>query len=350
MAQAPRIDSLDPSAALPGAEVRVLGSDLSANARLPAVRVAGMAAAVVISSANLLVARVPEAAVTGLVEVEVSGRPPVPSPAALEVGAQIAENLHPVCSPALDAEGNIFVTLSGTRGQKTPVSLFRLDANFTLKPFSSALTNPSGLAFDREGTLFASSRFDGSVYRVAANGAATLVAQGLGVATGIAFDPAGDLHVGDRSGTIFKIDRLGKTFVFATLEPSVAAYHLAFGPDRHLYVAGPSASSRDSIWCINPHGAVTPFFEGLGRPQGLAFDIAGNLYVAASYRGRRGIIRIDPNRQAACVVSGMNLVGLAFAPGSPGGPSSSALILATHTSLYHLPWAVAGALLPPRAD
>lgn len=334
-------------AALPGAEVRILGSRLSAAAQLPIVRCAGIAAAVVISSPGMLVARVPEAAVTGAVEIELNGHAPVQVPGSLEVAVQIAENLHPVCNPALDADGGIYVTLSGTRGQKTPVSLFKLDTNFSAKPFSGALTNPSGLAFDREGTLYASSRFDGSVYRVAPGGTAALVAQGLGVATGIAFDPAGDLYVGDRSGTIFKIDRHGNTFVFATLEPSVAAYHLAFGPDRYLYVAAPTTSTHDSIWSINPHGAVEPFFAGLGRPQGLAFDVAGNLYVAASWRGRRGIIRIDRDRRAVCVVSGQNLVGLAFAPGTGRGPLPSALILATHTALYHLPWPLAGLPLPP---
>lgn len=344
----PRIHALEPTAALPGGEVRILGSGLHGDAQQPGVRIAGLTASLVAARNSMLIARVPESAVSGPVEIEVNGAGAVSARVNLEVGVQIAENLHPVCNPVLDAEGNIYATLSGARGQKTPVSIFKLDANYSMKPWSSALTNPSGLAFDSRGVLYASSRFDGSVYRMAANGAAALVAQGLGVATGIAFDAAGDLYVGDRSGTIFKIDQQGNTFVFATLEPSVAAYHLAFGPDGFLYATGPSTSSNDVVWRVNPHGAVTTFFQGLGRPQGLAFDGNGDLYVAASWRGQRGILCITPEGKASCAVSGQNLVGLAFAPAAPRAPAPAALVLATHTSLFHLPWPVLGLPLPPQ--
>ena len=92
--------------------------------------------------------------------------------------------------------------------------------------------NPTGMAFGHDGSLYVSSRYDGTVYRVSKNGAMTSYAEGLGVATGIAFDSEGSLYVGDRSGTIFKIGRDRQIFVFATIEPSVSAYHLAFDDDR----------------------------------------------------------------------------------------------------------------------
>jgi sugar lactone lactonase YvrE len=339
------VDALDPPAVLPGGELRIRGRDLVQGGRVPEVRIAGTPAALLAATPRLLVARVPDTAVSGPVEVA-AGLAAAQAPA-LEVGVLIAEHLHPVCNPAVDAQGSIYATLSGARGQKTPVSIYRLDENFVLKSWSSAVMNPSGLAFDRSGSLFASSRHDGSVYRLSANGAAALVAEGLGVATGIAFDAAGDLYVGDRSGTVFKIDAQRNMFVFATLEPSVAAYHLAFGPDRELYVSGPSTSSYDTIWRVSPAGRVEPFFRGLGRPQGIAFDAAGSLYVVASYRGRRGVVRITAAGRAECVVSGNNLVGLAFAPRAGGGAHPAALILATHNSLYSLAWPVPGLPLPP---
>ena len=109
------------------------------------------------------------------------------------------------------------------------------------------------------------------------------------------FDRAGNLYVGDRSGTIFKIGRDRQIFVFAMIEPSVAAYHLAFGNGGNLYVTGPTTSSFDAIHQIDPHGEVSVFYRGLGRPQGLAADVEGNLYVAASLNGRRGIVKVTPD-------------------------------------------------------
>lgn len=345
MAPSPHIDSLSPAAALPGGDISLYGNGFFPGESIPQVLIGGVAVPVLVASNRFLLARVPD--VTGPGSVEVALGPHAASAAqSLEVGVLIAENLHPVCNPVTDPDGNIVVTLSGSRGQKTPVSLFKVDANYTLKAWSSAVTNPSGLAVDRSGTLFVSSRLDGAVYRMAPNGTATLFAEGLGVATGLAFDRDENLYVGDRSGTIFKIDQSRSTFVFATLEASIAAYHLAFGPDQYLYVTGPSTSSHDAVWRISPTGRAEPFFRGLGRPQGLAFDANGSLLVVASYRGRRGIVCISPDQKAEVVLSGNNLVGLAFASGL-----RPALIVATTNALHNVAWPVGGwPLLPPVGD
>src|SRR5438552_3756773 len=110
---------------------------------------------------------------------------------------------------------------------------------------------------------------EGTVYRVAPNGTMSAYAEGMGIATGIAFDREQNLYVGDRSGTVFKIARDRQTFVFATLEPSVSAYHLAFGPKGDLFITGPTTSSFDAVYRIDMHGTVSNFFRGVGRPQGL---------------------------------------------------------------------------------
>ena len=184
-----------------------------------------------------------------------------------------------------------------------------------------------------------SCRNDGTVYRVSPDGRAQLWVEGMGTATGIAFDTIGNLFVGDRSGTIFKINPEREIFVFATLEPSVAAYHLAFSPTGELFVTGPTTSSFDRVYRINQKGEASTFFRGLGRSQGIAFDRRGNLYVAASYEGRRGIIRISADGQAELVISGSGLVGLALLPGHRA-------ILATTNTLYSLDWDVEGLPLP----
>jgi sugar lactone lactonase YvrE len=157
----------------------------------------------------------------------------------------------------------------------------------------------------------------------------------MGIATGIAFDEEENLYVGDRSGTVFKIAPDRQIFVFATLEPSISAYHLAFGPEGYLYVTGPTTSSYDCIYRISRAGDVEKFYRGVGRPQGMAFDLHGNLYVAASRAGRKGILRIAPQGQADLVVSGIGLVGLAFT----NGPAA---ILVSNQTVYHLSWDVRG--------
>ena len=117
----------------------------------------------------------------------------------------MAEGLHPVANPAVDAEGNVYATFSGARGQSVPVSIFSIARDFEVRPFVRGILNATGLAFDADGTLYASSRAEGTVYRISPAGAVTTYAEGMGIATGIAFDRDGNLFVGDRSGTIFKV-------------------------------------------------------------------------------------------------------------------------------------------------
>ena len=115
----------------------------------------------------------------------------------------------------------------------------------------------------------------------------------------------------------------------------MAAYHLAFGPDENLYLTGPTISSFDHVFRISPDGQVTSFFRGLGRPQGLAFDVDGNLYVAASLAGERGIVRITPGSKVERVVSGYGIVGLAFG-------RDQSMIIATNNALIQLPAGIEG--------
>jgi hypothetical protein len=335
----PHIESVAPSCALTGGELRISGSGLRPRDLLrPKVKFGDFEAPIVVSSDGFVVARVPEGATSGPVVVATDGH--VSNPQTVHVAVPIAENLHPVTNPALDAEGNIYATFSGSRGQKVPVAIFKIDTNYEAKPFVPEMMNATSIAFDRQGQMYVSSRYDGAVYRVTPNGTMSTYAEGMGVATGIAFDREQSLYVGDRNGTIFKISREQQVFVFATLEPSVSAYHLAFGPAGDLFVTGPN----DRVFKIDPSGTVTTFYKGLGRPQGLAFDVDGNLYVAASLSGTRGIVKLTPDARPSLAVSGQGLVGLAFAPGR-------SVILATNLvtggAVHHLSWNIQGARLVP---
>lgn len=336
----PQIAQVSPEAAIPGGEFIIRGKGLApgggADLR-PQVRFGTVAAPIVIGSDSFIIARVPEG--VSAKELTIGTDHQLSAPWTCEIGTQIADSVHPVANPVVDRHGNIYTTFSGSPGQKTPVSIFRIDATDRSRPFVTDLMNATGLAFDAEGVLYASSRHEGVVYQISPEGNMSVYVEGMGVATGVAFDPEGNLYVGDRSGTVFKISRERQIYVFATLEPSIAAYHLAFGPDGYLYVTGPTTSSFDNLYRISSAGHVEVFYRGLGRPQGMAFDSQGRLYAAASLGGRRGVVRLSPAAEAQLFLSGPAIVGLAFLP-------SKALVLATNNSIYRVDVGIEGRRIP----
>jgi sugar lactone lactonase YvrE len=229
----------------------------------------------------------------------------------------------------------VYATISGPRGKQTPVSVVRVSPDGRATPFVTGILNATGLAFNPDGDLFVTSRAEGNVYRIDAAGESTVYVEGMGVATGAAFDVEGNLFVGDRSGTIFKINRERQIFVHATLEPSVAAYHLAVNAAGTLFVTAPSLSSNDAIWAIESNGDTRAWYRGLGRPQGLAISREGDVYLAACLHGRHGLVRVTPNAEASLVVSASNLIGVAFSP-------LGSTILATNEAVYDVDLGVEG--------
>jgi hypothetical protein len=233
----------------------------------------------------------------------------------VDVGAPLATGLHQVDSPAIDDQGRVYVTYSGSRGQQAPVSVFRVSGpGGPREPFVLGIVNVTSMVFGPDRRLYLSSRFDGTVYRVFDDGRYEVMASDLGLACGLAFAPDGTLFVGDRSGTIFHIDDKGRTQIFATLPASVAAFHLAMGPDACLYVSGPTLASYDRIYRIAVDGRVETVDETFGRPQGLAFDNDGVLHVVEALAGVSGVYQMGATGKTL-VLSGPRLVGLAFGPG-----------------------------------
>jgi len=337
MAQ-PTIDSIMPRAGVEGGDVVITCHDFVFSTYDEArVRIGGMQTRPVSASPDRVIAPVPSSIlVEGEVDITIETNGSVSNPKPFVVGSKLCENLHPVSNPAYDRDnGAIYTTLSGTRGQKVPVSVYKITGDGESEPFLTDVVNPTGLAFSPGGEMFVTSRYDGTVYRVTPFKETEEFARNLGIATGIAFDAEGRMFVGDRSGTIYVVNDIGEATAFATLEPSMAAYHLAFGPDGYLYVTGPTLSSFDAVTRIGKDGEVSRFFSGLGRPQGLAFDRSGNLYVAASRKGHRGIIRITRDAEAELVVAGSGLVGLCF-------DDHGNMIIASARELFRVPLGIEG--------
>jgi sugar lactone lactonase YvrE len=306
------LTGIDPVRVVPGGRVWLHGSGFP----LPVAprsecTIGGSPAHIVFASPGRIALEVPEGLDGGPTEIMARWLPGATP--FVQVGALVATGVHQVDNPAIDAEGRVYLTYSGSRGQQSAVSIFRVAPGGPREPFVTGIVNATSLAFSPDGQLYVSSRFDGSVYRVSAEGQYEVVASDLGQACGLAFAPDGTLFVGDRSGTIFAIDSKGRTSTLATLAASVAAFHLAMGPDGALYVAGPTLASYDRVYRIQTSGAIETLDHTFGRPQGLAFDSKGVLHVVEALAGVSGVYRLPQGAARTLVVSGARLVGVAFA-------------------------------------
>src|SRR6202021_4167485 len=153
----PRIESPMPDASLPGGEVEVRGTHLGAGrSPLPVAVLDGIMAPVLLSRSNRMIVRIPDDVQTGRLEIRQNGQ--TSNTIRLKIGRLLTGNLHPVGNPAVDAEGNIFSTDSGSRGQKTAVSVYRITPSGEMQPLVSGITNATGLALDADGYLYVSSR------------------------------------------------------------------------------------------------------------------------------------------------------------------------------------------------
>ncbi len=341
MNKAGKILSINPPNAIPGGEILVEceGFKLTQSGDYGCY-FNGRAGKLVGASSNRVLVIVPTDCDSNEVEIYLESGGERSESKLINVGKKLAEDLHLVANPAVDPkDDSIIVTRSGSRGQKLPVTLLRLEKDGFLNEMPADVMNPTGIAFNQSGEMFVTARADGEVFRVLHDEEVLPYASELGIVTGIAFDKNGEMFVGDRSGTVFKVQSFGNSESFALLEPSVSAYHLAFGADGRLYLSSPGLCSYDSIHAIGKDGFAEDFFRGLGRPQGLAFDIAGNLYVAACLQGRHGIVQIEPDGKTAEIfVAGMNIVGLCFT-------RQGEMIVATNDAVYSLFLGIYGTLL-----
>lgn len=341
MNKAGKIISINPPYALPGGEVIIECEGFTVDLESDyGVFFDGQRARLIGAASGRIIAIVPENFDTHDVEIYLESGGERSESVNIIVGKRLAEDLHLVANPTVDPkDDSLILTRSGSRGQQLPVTLFRLEPDDYLQEMSVDIMNPTGSAFDANGQLFVTNRNDGEVYKILPNEEAVLYASDLGIATGIAFDRNGTMFVGDRSGTVFKVSGIGTPETFITLEPSVSAYHLAFDPEGNLCVAAPGLSSFDSILSFDSEGNQREFYRGLGRPQGMAFDREGNLYVAACLQTRRGIVKVSAGeKKAGLFVAGMNVVGLCF-------NRKGEMIISANDAVYSLPLNIQGILL-----
>lgn len=332
------LEHVSPQAGVRGGRVTVHGAGIDPQGLEDCQVVFGtQATRPALATTSLLLAIVPEDATPQTVQLQQHERTSNTLPFA--AGSLLAENLHPVANPAVDHQGTLYTTISGTKGQTVPVSLYRMRRFGEMEPFAEGILNPTGLALSPDGDLYVSSRHEGTVYRVDMQGNVTQFATNLGLATGLAFDAVGQLYVGDRRGAIYQVSSTGQARVVAKLSPSVTAYHLAVGPQESVYISFPTLAGADTIYRLTADGTIQPFVTGLGRTQGIAFDVEDNLYAVAYTGGEGGVVKITPDGTIQRVIAGVHLVGLAF--GVDGE-----LFLTDNSGVYKIEWGVQGRPLP----
>lgn len=302
-----KVGQITPDAALPGGIVRVEVEGLEGVQGLRA-EIGEAEAEFVAASGTILTLRVPQEPAGQDLVVFQGGKK---ARGALRVGRVIASELHSVANPVVDDDGTVYCTFSGARGEKAPFSVYTISPSGDKQPFLAELMNPTGLALGPDRHLFITSRHTGAVYRSSPDKQVEKYVDGLGLATGLVFDSRGNLYVGDRSGTIYKISPERQMSPFCELEPSVSAYHLAIAPDDTLFVTGPTLSTQDCVYRVSQSGEVGIYFKGFGRPQGMALDARGNLQVAASYEGKKGVYTLKKG-VAEWTIAAPMLVGLVY--------------------------------------
>jgi uncharacterized repeat protein (TIGR03803 family) len=175
------------------------------------------------------------------------------------------------------------------------------------------------LSLPRQFALYASSSGNNAIYKFDKNGQATLFATNgvkgavLSAPTGLALDKLGNLYVvNSGNATVEIFDPQGNGTVFAHT-PGAVGYGVALDANNNVYVAN-SAVGNSVLKITNPGDVVSvfvggPFSTNVLDPKGLAFDTAGNLFVANS----GGFIeKFDPQGNGIKFATLNQPIGLAF--------------------------------------
>ena len=176
---------------------------------------------------------------------------------------------------------------------------------------------PSGLAIHPDGTLYIAETGAGMISRIDPNGTKEAFIEGLCFPQALALDDQGNLYAitgpqgfvpdpdvnpapvsGD---TILRISPNGDITTIAYLPGSSA---LAVNPSGDIFIAVStlgSARTTSYVVRMTPGGSQTVFATGFHDAMGVAFDLAGNLYV--SDESHNSITRIAGFPQG--ILSGM---------------------------------------------
>jgi len=192
---------------------------------------------------------------------------------------------------AFDAAGNLYVA------DLDKHSVFKYTPDGTKSTFATGLRHPLGLSFDGEGNLFVSDgavtddTSQSSILKFGPDRRKSTFVTGIS-SVGMAFDRSGNLYA-SHGDSIFKFTPEGVKSTFVSGLGN--ALYLAFDGAGNLFVADQALSSGigRAIFKFGSDGTKTTFAGGLDDPSGLAIDAVGNVYVAEV--PPRYILRFSPD-------------------------------------------------------
>ncbi len=279
-------------------------------------------------SDSTLLTSIPDNSVSGHVYININGVKS--NKYHFVVPKAITDGLHIVDNPVIDSNGNIYTTYSGGRGESTNISVFKINQNGEKEVYIRGLVNATSLLIDNNDTLYIVSRFDGKVYRSFEKGTFEIFSHGLGAAFGMAMNSQGEIFVGDRNGSIFKLNKDGLASFYSSIPSSYIAFHLAFDSKDNLYVSNPAHMGENCIYKIDKEDKKPQiYYNGLSLFHGFAFDSNDVLYLVESKRNESCIIKVNSNKSSTPIITGRNFIGLSFG-------LKQSLIIATASSLYSI--------------
>jgi gluconolactonase len=243
---------------------------------------------------------------------------------------KVADGLNFPEGPAWDGNGSVYVS-SCYGGYITKITK---DSSYTFlkaseEPFTLKQTN--GLTFDRFGNLYACEYGIGAILKISGDAKTEIYASGyngkkFNRPNDLAFDPKGNLYFTDPKsydknnpdGNVFRIDARTREVTIAA--DSIAFSNgIAFSADGNNVFVCESANHRILKFEINKDGTFTnkKVFATLpdGDPDGIAFDIEGNLYVANFGSGRIYILNPDGSIKNYLEAPSKNPSNVEFADG-----------------------------------
>ena len=329
----PHIAQVTPPAAIAGGELQIRGKGFARSER-PLVTIGEIGAPLVISSDSFVIARVPEGASAGDLVIRSAGQ--TSESWACDIGVLIAENLHPVSNPAVDNFGNIYTTFSGSRGQKVPVAVYKIDLNLAMKPFIAEMMNATGPGIRR--SRHALHQQPLRWFRLPGDAVTAACRSTWKAWAWLPASPSTASTIYTSATAAAPFSRSAPTARFSSSPRSSPPWRpIIWRSDRTATCTSPAPPLRASIASTaSPTTAKwrSSIAAWAGR-KGMAFDEEGNLYVASSIGGRRGVVRIGQDRQADLFLSGPGIVGLAFTP-------SRAMIVATTNALHRVDVGIKG--------